>query len=1172
MESNSSQTGRPHSVSSAVRKLRARAASISVGRTRAASAPEGEEKAAEPHYPQPHLSLVPEPPPESAETAPDGQPPKRRSRIKPALVLLLLMLLSLFAWWLVQETRSSSMQARFFSHLASKISYKVEPGPSSSIRFPADSPYDERLGYANLPDYLAKLKAHDYEISAQARLSPKMVELADMGLFATYREKTKVGLAIYDYRNQPLFTARFPERVYDGFDTAPSLLVKSLLFIENRELLDPTYPKRNPAVEWDRFSKAVFDKSMHVFSGGDKRSAGGSTLATQIEKYRHSPDGRTSSLKDKMLQMVSATLRAYQGGEDTTAVRRQIVVDYLNTVPLSAKTGYGEVNGIGDGMWVWYGRDFDSLNRALKGPVDTPEAALAYKQALSLMIAQRRPAHYLGAGAHDLEDLTNTHLRVLAQAGVITPQLRDMASKLKLHPASGTGVAPPAANSFVTRKASNAVRTHLAGLLGDSRLYNLDRLDLSVASTLNAEAQKAVTAQLRRLRDAESAKAAGLTGKGMLGNGDPANVVYSFTLIERGAGANYLRIQTDNYDQPLDINEGAKLDLGSTAKLRTLVTYMDIVEQLHKRFEPMSAAELKKVVIDPKDRMSLWGVEYFQGLKAGADRGLTAMLAAAMERKYSGNPGEGFFTGGGLHHFGNFSKLDDAKILTVRQALRNSTNLVFVRLMRDVVRYYMFQLPGSSAALLADSDDPRRAEYLSRFADREGREFLGKFYNKYKGKTPAEAEKALLASFHPTPTRLASVHRTIMPEATPAQFGAFLNANLVSANEVPPERIAKMYEQYSPANMSLADRGYLSSIHPLELWVVGYLRTHPKAGWTEVSGASVKERQEVYAWLFNTHRKHAQDKRIAGLLEVEAFLKIHAQWKKMGYPFDSLVPSYATTLGASADRPAALAEMMGIIVNGGVRKPVQRIDSLHFAAGTPYETVLKHAKATSFEQVISPQVARAVADAIREVVSDGTAKRVKSAFVAADGSIIAVGGKTGTGDQRFDVYGAGGRLIESRFVNRSATFVFNIDERFFGSMTAYVHGPDAAHYDFTSALPVQLLVVLAPTLMPMIDPEAAAKAKIAAAAAAAAPPVAKAAKVAGDAAIAVARPAADKPAADKSAAVKPTTAKLAAEKAPVSEAKPNADKPKAAATKAGPPATEKPAKPEPAPQRPQELF
>jgi hypothetical protein len=39
------------------------------------------------------------------------------------------------------------------------------------------------------------------------------------------------------------------------------------------------------------------------------------------------------------------------------------VLDYLNTVPLSAKPGYGEVNGLGDGMWVWYGRDFERSAR-----------------------------------------------------------------------------------------------------------------------------------------------------------------------------------------------------------------------------------------------------------------------------------------------------------------------------------------------------------------------------------------------------------------------------------------------------------------------------------------------------------------------------------------------------------------------------------------------------------------------------------------------------------------------------------------------------------------------------------------------------------------------------------------------------------------------------------------
>jgi membrane peptidoglycan carboxypeptidase len=70
----------------------------------------------------------------------------------------------------------------------------------------------------------------------------------------------------------------------------------------------------------------------------------------------------------------------------------------------------------------------------------------------------------------------------------------------------------------------------------------------------------------------------------------------------------------------------------------------------------------------------------------------------------------------------------------VTEALRHSTNLVFVRLMRDVAKYYMFQSPGSSASLLSDADDPRRAQYLARFADKEGKEFLHRFYAKYKGK------------------------------------------------------------------------------------------------------------------------------------------------------------------------------------------------------------------------------------------------------------------------------------------------------------------------------------------------------------------------------------------------------------------------------------------------------
>jgi hypothetical protein len=35
------------------------------------------------------------------------------------------------------------------------------------------------------------------------------------------------------------------------------------------------------------------------------------------------------------------------------------------------------------------------------------------------------------------------------------------------------------------------------------------------------------------------------------------------------------------------------------------------------------------------------------------------------------------------------------------------------------------------------------------------------------------------------------------------------------------------------------------------------------------------------------------------------------------------VPSYATAIGSSADRPLALAELMGIIVNDGQRRPTE---------------------------------------------------------------------------------------------------------------------------------------------------------------------------------------------------------------------------------------------------------
>jgi membrane peptidoglycan carboxypeptidase len=221
--------------------------------------------------------------------------------------------------------------------------------------------------------------------------------------------------------------------------------------------------------------------------------------------------------------------------------------------------------------------------------------------------------------------------------------------------------------------------------------------------------------------------------------------------------------------------------------------------------------------------------------------------------------------------------------------------------------------------------------------------------------------------------------------------------------------------------------------------------------------------------LFKSRHQSARDSRIRTMLEIEAFLDIHQRWRAVGYPFDHLVPSLATAIGSSGDRPAALAELMGIILNDGVRLPVLRIDSLQFASGTPYETHVAN-DPNRGKRVLPSEVATALRGALSQVVDAGTAKRVAGSFKLADGTPLAMGGKTGTGDNRIEAMGAGGRMLSSKSINRTATFVFYIGAHHFGTLTAFVPGASAQHFTFTSALPVQVLKGMAPLLNPLLQP------------------------------------------------------------------------------------------------------
>ncbi|HYB10156.1 MAG TPA: transglycosylase domain-containing protein [Alphaproteobacteria bacterium] len=1004
------------------------------------------------------------------ESAPKARGKRRGQAVSTTIFLWVLRLATLagVGWIVSLELETSYLQSLLFTRVTQGMAFRVEHGVSETTHAPNGGPYDDRLGYTRLAAFVESLNTKHYTVESAARPSPALAEFIALGGYALYHEKSFGGLTIFDRMHSPLYASRVPERTYDSFEAIPPLVVDTLLFIENRHLLDPDHPTLDPAVEWDRLSLAVAGQIAHAIDPHIKEG-GASTLATQLEKFRHSAGGRTDSAHDKLRQMVSAAARAYLDGSDTTAARRQIVVAYLNSTPLGSRPNFGEVIGLGDGLHAWYGTDFASANRVLAAPALDASAlrvkALVYRQVLSLLLAQRRPSYYLPGNREGLEVLNAKYLDLLAMAGVIDPALYRAAVKVSPRIQESPGVR--GVTEFVERKATDATRTELLSLLHIPSLYDLDRVDLSVETTLDTAAQRQVTDVLSHLGDRNFVRSLGLVGFHMLGNEDPARINYSVVLYERGADRNFVRLQADSLNEPFDINSGAKLILGSTAKLRTLISYLEIVAALHRQYAGLSPREIENAEANARDPLTHWALGY---LAASPDRRLQAMLDSAMGRTYSANPSEEFFTGGGIHVFRNFERSDDGKVLSVNDAFQHSVNLVFIRLMRDMVRYYIVRAEGQTQVLLSDRDDPERRLYLSRFADQEGRTYLNRFYDDYHGLTPQEAVSRLVSRTRPVPRRLAVVFRSVEPHADFRAFQDFLH-NRLSGEPLDDAVLAKLYADYAPDRFSLPDRGFLAGVHPLELWLVNYLQDHPKAGRTEMLGASNVERQEVYRWLFKTSNTQKQNARIRILLEEDAFNSILDDWRRLGYPFGQLVPSYATAIGSSGDRPDALAELIGIIVGNGVRVPTVRLERLHFAADTPYETNLAF-QPPAPEQVLDPEIAATVRRALLGVVEHGTAVRARDSFAVLNTDPPPIGGKTGTGDNRFERFAADHRLIESRPVDRTATFVFFIGDRFFGTVTAYVPGAKSADYHFTSALAVQLFHDLAPSFQTlMTEPE-----------------------------------------------------------------------------------------------------
>lgn len=973
---------------------------------------------------------------------------------------------SVLGYFIGEEIRHSKFQSEYFSEIASGINFKKGRGSTPDFLVPLDGPYNHRLGYSFLPFYLKTLQAEGYEVVSQMRTSPRFQKFVRDGIYPIYHPKTTAGLLIKDRKSEVLYRARFPSRVFPNFESIPSLLVETLLFIENRELLRDGKVTRNPVIEWDRLAYAAFGQLLKKFVPA-VNLGGGSTLATQIEKFRFSPNGQTSGPVEKIRQIVSGSLRVYLDGPDTRAARRKIVLDYLNSTPLSGRVGFGEINSIGDGLWVWFGRELRSVISALNLDEENSRSlevkAKIYREVLGLILAQRRPTKYLVRDRPSLDNLIEGMLDKLERNGIISVALRDATRghKLQFLPK-----APPLPQmSFLDHKASNYMRSNLLSLLGLKKLYELDRVDVTATSTLDAKAQKEVTGFLKNMSNPEFLKSMDLYGEYLLSeDNNPSAINWSVLIYEKTKHGNVLRVQTDNIDGPLDMNEGVKLDLGSTAKLRTLVTYLEIIDELHSRYVGLSASDLHELKTKAPDVLTLWATSW---LARVPDATLDEMLHAAMDRRYSANPNETFFTGGGAHKFSNFSNRSDYSNFDLWEALQRSENLVFIRLMRDVVNYTIAQGPQTKRELLSDPDHPARRKYLERFAAKEGLTFLRRYVRAYDKLKDHEIIHKISVRARRSAIAQTILYRLLYPKGHLNAYLAYMK--LVRPQDTDHKKLEELFDKYPSDRYTLADCAYITGLNPLELWLVGYKLANPEASRKKILAVSKEVRIDSYAWLFQAKRKGAQDTRIRILLERDAFARIQNRWARLGYPFNRLVPSLATAIGTSADKPASLAKLVGILSNDGVLRPVRRLERLEFAHNTPYETEVR-LQQNGIKRVLSPEVARVARKAMVGVVEGGTARRVRGAYVSEDGKPLVVGAKTGTGDHRYEEYNTAGKVISSRVVNRTGTIIFFIGDHLFGTVTAHVAGKKAGNYKFTSALSAQVLKKLAPSLQSLITP------------------------------------------------------------------------------------------------------
>src|ERR1051325_5594317 len=97
-----------------------------------------------------------------------------------ALVPLLFSVVALY------EARTSAIEARLLSDLATRLSYSIRQGPTRAIAFPSAGPLNEARGYSDLPSFERHLTNAGFHVAEQARQSRGLEDLTRWAIAPPY--------------------------------------------------------------------------------------------------------------------------------------------------------------------------------------------------------------------------------------------------------------------------------------------------------------------------------------------------------------------------------------------------------------------------------------------------------------------------------------------------------------------------------------------------------------------------------------------------------------------------------------------------------------------------------------------------------------------------------------------------------------------------------------------------------------------------------------------------------------------------------------------------------------------------------------------------------------------------------------------------------------------------